>query len=501
MLTPEQIAKLRGDFGIGVEPKTTVGSLFGIQDSLAKRGANVTAAKDREALGQQSRASTILQTAGQAAGLATDVAGGAIAAVTPQPIKDVVSGTAQVVGQGFGAIDQIAKTIDPKSQNIMESYSAWKQAHPEAAGNLEASVNIGSLLPVGKIVGKAGEVVSDMASIVPKLASGAIESPRIATAVKNAAKGVLFKETPAPVATALKETQTNSFKNYVQLAKDATQSNKAPTPLEFAGSRATEALKTIDQQLKAINIQKSALLDKPKWANHQVGDVASSFATGLEKRLSSTKLVAGDEALVTKVQEEVAKLGSNPTAKQVDKFIDYAQKLIYSSNRDLTLPVTGEGEGILRPLIGQMNSALKKRLPTSYTNLNASASQLYDVIGELNTKLGKDSERAGALMKRVFSPSDANTKALFEKVNKLTGIDLVNEATVAKYAMELFGDVRQKSLLSDLGILAKGNNPSGMIEKMLAWAHDHLNTPEMQAERATALTKSAKSLPLPAKQK
>jgi hypothetical protein len=107
---------------------------------------------------------------------------------------------------------------------------------------------------------------------------------------------------------------------------------------------------------------------------------------------------------------------------------------------------------VVRRELGKLNDALKSQLPKSYRDLNERYADLVGTRNELNLKLGAESEKGGALMKRVFSPSDANTKKLFAKVHEVTGIDLVHEATLAKYVMELLGDARQKSLLEQLNL-------------------------------------------------
>ena len=53
-------------------------------------------------------------------------------------------------------------------------------------------------------------------------------------------------------------------------------------------------------------------------------------------------------------------------------------------------------------------------------------------------------------MKRVFSPTSGNTRPMFEQIKVETGIDLVKEATLAKFAMESVGDFKQRSLLENI---------------------------------------------------
>ena len=58
-------------------------------------------------------------------------------------------------------------------------------------------------------------------------------------------------------------------------------------------------------------------------------------------------------------------------------------------------------------------------------------------------------------MKRLFSPIGGDTRRIFAEIQAETGVDLVKEATLAKFAMEGVGDVRQASLLKQLDVLSQ----------------------------------------------
>lgn len=193
----------------------------------------------------------------------------------------------------------------------------------------------------------------------------------------------------------------------------------------------------------------------------------------------------GDTKLFNDIATEATKLGDNPTAKQVDNFIDFVQDRIYTGGRDLTVPITDEATGVLRQMTGQLNEALKTQLPESYRGLNSKYADMVGIRNELNTKLGREGEKGGALMKRVFSPSDANTKKLFEDVKALTGVDLVDEATLARFMMEVAGDTRQASMLQQLDL------PSPTKAGILNWLAERFaksfNTPEEKLRRAREL--------------
>ncbi len=194
--------------------------------------------------------------------------------------------------------------------------------------------------------------------------------------------------------------------------------------------------------------------------------------------------------------EQAEKLGNNPTAAQVDKFVDYAQSRIYTGGRDLSLPVTDKVTATIRGITGRLNESLKSKLPESYRTLNSQYSDMVGTRDELNIKLGKEGERAGSLMKRVFSPSDANTKKLFADVKRLTGIDLVNEAVLAKYVMEAYGDARQASLLEQ----AIGKGPSiisksGLLTEAYNKAKSVVQNPDANIGKGRRMTIGGETTP------
>lgn len=315
--------------------------------------------------------------------------------------------------------------------------------------------------------------------------------------LRNNPMSLLEKPTPKPVQSALKDTKTSVFDEYSSAAKKATESYKNPTPLEMAGEKAQSALDTIQRKLNSTAQQKNTVINQAAVGNKPVGSIVVKFRQNLSNYLKSKTAIEGDSSLLRNVMSEAEKLGNNPSAKQVDKFIDYVQDKIYTSKKDLTVPVTDSTTAALRQLTGILNENLKSQLPESYRGLNSRYSTLVEVRNELNSKLGAGGERGGSLMKRVFSPSDANTKKLFEDVRVYTGVDLVNEATIARYVMETMGDARQASLLEQLQLPSLSKQ--GILDYVKNYIIEQANTPEAQIDRARSFTKPDTSAPAPAK--
>lgn len=300
------------------------------------------------------------------------------------------------------------------------------------------------------------------------------------------------------VETVLKETPKPKLDEYVNVARKATENSKNITPLEVVGKKAGTALDTIQTKLDQVGKAKQAILDDLTTGvgNKKVGPLMIRFRQGLRTALEDETLVAGDKNMVNDIIEESKKLGDNPTAKKVDKFVDYIQSRVYTGSRDLSVPVTDKITSVIRKQTGILNKGLKNQLPESYSTLNSRYADLVGTRDELNLKLGKEGERAGALMKRVFSPSDANTKELFAKVLEETGVDLVNEAVLAKYVMETLGDARQASLLEQA--LGRGQSmmtKNGIISDLLQKAKGVIQNPEANIRKARRMTTGGETTP------
>src|SRR3990167_5494214 len=130
-----------------VQKKT--GLAQGVKEDFVRRGKNVMAAQEKTIKGKQSTASLGLQTLGQGFGLLGDVAtrgiGAAYKAVTPdlteQGVKDF----------GIKILNShVGQSALYAAMQGMEIYQGWKKKNQTAAANVEAAVNIASVLPAAK---------------------------------------------------------------------------------------------------------------------------------------------------------------------------------------------------------------------------------------------------------------------------------------------------------------------------------------------------------------
>ena len=212
-----------------VAPSEDSGFFSNVSESFKKR-----VEKGSDAIvSNQSLGNKILQTVGQGAGFVGDV-------VSELPIIKQITGLA---GKGISALSETApikavgEAISPVTQKAVET---WESLPEDTRKNLEAVVNIGSLIPIGKgAVGgvkgaiKAGEKVVDIATPIVKGTGNIIGSTyktakTLGTGIKelaiSTAKGT--KNIPERIATNVAEKQVtrNAIKSLpTQTARKAVE--------------------------------------------------------------------------------------------------------------------------------------------------------------------------------------------------------------------------------------------------------------------------------------
>ena len=498
-LSEEEFAKLKQKLG-GVPQDTTSTSqpnyFERVGADLAKRGENITkaVAKGTESFGKEvvpkSLLSAGLQTAGNVAGGALDIIGEGVSSVLKttgleKPVSNVVS--------------KIAETSPVK--RVTDFYNSLS---PESQANLDSIVNIGSLLTAGTISKKltpkgtmnslksAGTNVLENTKSALANTGTFIKNPirstknaitDTSTFLKSTKEKASDLLTPIPQGTekVLQETKLPILDNYIKIGQEAVADYSKQTPLEFAGVQGEKAVQKLSSQLQTIGRKKGALTEKI--ATKPMGNVASQLRESLRQdlitRTGSTldyttgklKSASGrvssitdnaDVKLLSEVDNSLARLGKNPTFRQVDDTIDKLQQLLYERSSNVLKPRNTKVEGILKKNIRTLNDLAKsfatKNGAKDYVKYNDAYARYLNAQTKLNKLLGAEGDKGGALMKRVFSPSDAGTKKLFNEVKTLTKgqYDLISEATLAKFVMENLGDARQASLLEEA---IRGNLP------------------------------------------
>jgi hypothetical protein len=123
------------------------GFLGNIATDIRTRSTNVASSRTMVDSGRQTLLEGGLQTAGQMAGLAGDVVTRGAEALTPNFIKEPLTRLTEKVAQ-----------TEPV-QDAVGAYTKWAETNPRAAKDLEAIINIGSLIGGAKVASKTGEAV------------------------------------------------------------------------------------------------------------------------------------------------------------------------------------------------------------------------------------------------------------------------------------------------------------------------------------------------------
>lgn len=287
--------------------------------------------------------------------------------------------------------------------------------------------------------------------------------------------------------TALTRTPREVFDKIVTQGREAMTDDRIKTPIEYVGESIADGLKLVKQKASEVGSKKSEMIKLPSAFK---GDGIKKFRGGLQTFLNSRSFIKNDKGLLKDVVSQFKALGDNPTKGQVDKFIDFVQDGLYAGEKNLTLPVSNKTTGALKSLVRGLNEDLKKQLPNDYRLLNDEYGKLSGLMSELNTKLGKKGGNAGSLVKRLFSPSDARTKELFQELGKITGQDYFRDARLAKFVMESLGDTRVESLLEQIP-----KNKGQFIDKLFDYAvektgiKDPIKAAEKFLEQQSLLTK------------
>lgn len=234
--------------------------------------------------------------------------------------------------------------------------------------------------------------------------------------------------------------------------------------MEDAGKMKSELLTSIEDVKMPGNIPgrsidnvKSVIKDRFGVEIDQAGNVYES--TGRVASIDSKS-----QKLISEYVGMLRELGPNPTARKLDDFVDATQRMLYKQSSPNLYEVADEPViAFLKSETGNINNQLKstvdgvleaKGLPAEYAALNTKYSELIEIQNNLNKRLGTEGDKGASLMKSLFSPQTGEpTRRLFAQINEETGIDLFQEAALAKFAMESVGDPRSKSLLQQLDLL------------------------------------------------
>lgn len=338
-----------------------------------------------------------------------------------------------------GTITQdIAQTAD-------EMTTALKtQANEMGRGQNSSSARLANLFP---------ETVDDAVDIADE--SARITRQDVADAVV-AAKKENFADL---------RTKNNRYSEAARRAVnvDGSANPRNPTPFEIEGDDIVSTVKSLREQMKAVGKQKADIVKKSTAKFTDTG-IQNDFASIIEDRLGARVISdadgdfsitaapgrtlkisdPSDQKIVIETMKDLSEL-SGKGVLEVDDLVDRMQgRVTYKAG---AIAPNSAVEGAVKSATKKLNETLKAQLPKEYSKLNAKYSVLKNVVSWADKNLGPEQVRAGALVKRIFSPSDAGAKKMLTLIKALTGKDHISGAILAMEAMKSVKDPRAASLL------------------------------------------------------
>lgn len=322
---------------------------------------------------------------------------------------------------------------------------------------------------------------------------------QIKTILEDRANKVIAEIKPTLAEQARNTNQRLNF--YLDKARKAVSDPRADTPFEFVGARGVSALEDLSGKLSDLGKKKQQLLvDVGENSVQGIAGVKKTFFDGLKDRLnitikqtdegiefvpvdgrvSSVPFDKEDQTLIRKSLVLLSNLQDSDAVLKVDGTVDALQDFLYKTQKNITQPINSKLEGLMKEVTGELNELVKKSAGDSYRRVNAKYASIVDIRNDLNKALGKEGNKGASLVKRIFSPTDGGTKKLFKKIEQVTGINLIDEAVLAKFAMEEAGDARQANLLEEI---IKIRDPKSFVSKMVDNAIKKIKNPVREAKK------------------
>lgn len=435
-----------------------------VAESAMKRSQNIQEIDQAYINGEQGRLRSIGQTVGQLAGAGAD----AITAVGKGAVNVFLSDKSEkavtdVIGK-FGT----KVMANPKVQEIVNKYNSLPEEQQRDIDAVGGVVDLVSNFIGGGAVSKGGELASTGLKSTGKVLGDVIDTASttlkettqsIVPATKEGFINFVTPNVDESVKTILKTTPTNKFDEVVRIAQDASIDPTKPSTYEFVAKSMTDATKQIDNQVKSLTQQKNTIINKAKTGLTDFQKETGKTILEINRGLKDSKL---GKSFIERLKQVKTKIDA-------DKAIDDLQDVLYKGNKDMTIPVGSTEDKLLKSVLGKYNTTLKSSLPASYGKINTEISNRIKAINVLNRSLGEvvdgTATRGAGLVKQFFSPAGTKTKQLFDYIKKTTGVDLAQDAVLAKYVGEAFGDTKIKSLLEGVP-----TTKTGTIDRVIDFA-------------------------------
>lgn len=503
-LTPEEFKKLYGEAGLKSVQDVSKKPTESVQPGFIDRVSNVVSTAGKDVYNKITTPTDGSVLGNIKAGTeATATAFNAIPQVAVQALPEFartgLSKLGEFISSGIQAgANKIADI--PQLQSFVTQHPEATKALEDILGTSSAAGQIsGDILATNQVAKTTQNVVDTGIKAVNNVAeqgksaydalSGKL--PNITSYPKQFLDKITTDKISPQVKTILQDAPVEKLDRYIADGVKAQSDPRALTPLEKAGETAVSTAKIIKSDLGNLGRQKVATLDSV--GNVKVPGVAIEQIDKI-KTLLQKNLTKDERGFVNSYIKELEVLGKNPAAKTVDALVDKMQSTFFEKGGLTAIPVTTRIKSLINTSIGEINSKLKSVVDGAlgskdYSILNQQYANKVKLFGALNKSLGAEGARGSSLLKRFFSPQDAGTKKLFGYIKQYYGIDLAQDATLAKFVMETLGDTRAKSLLQ-LPPMSK----SGIIDRALQAVENKLTSPTKVLDKARTMAQKKTTL-------
>lgn len=268
-------------------------------EDFSKRKEQAQQAANRSAAGKQNLVQDAFQAGGLLIGGASDIVGNVLGSAgryahdnAPETL-DAIGGDIKAGAKSVGSAiyNQAPETFDAAGAQVKDkiaAYQDWAKANPAEAATIGGAANIASVLPVGKIAGKVGQVVEDTTKAVGRTVRESGESAAEAAKSKLASDLYTPKLTPAVMKERAANTVTKGINQkpvYVPPANEA----DAIKALQELPIKKTNTLQknlnivsgAVSNEAKSLSsiLQKTSVKYKPEFFSNKLDDTLNQIKT------------------------------------------------------------------------------------------------------------------------------------------------------------------------------------------------------------------------------
>jgi hypothetical protein len=490
-----------------------------IASSFKTRRSAVQTAKEAQAGGTQSGLETLYQTAGQAAGLVSDVFGslikGGVKAALPQGAENAIKSGVTAVAEPIVNTDVVKSVI-----------SKYNSLDEKTKRNLEATLGIGSLAldvataGAGKKVAQTGietgirgalRATDTTKSLLSKAKTSVVDTvenfgkkvldPEVSDATKvslNPMKALAdsgqditvsingklkkLSEVTPDENVSLQMSTKRSLETFDEQAKKFAKdrSVKGGSPVEIVGNRIDRVVDFANKRRQSIGKKMGDI--EIKYANDTlpIGENTSNAFIETIKNFDNPRfgVDTADSGVIRKLVKDFDELEQTGSSigdrlefiRSWDKYLNDSKDAFGKFKENAT--VNTRIQNAVKTLKDETVNAVSnkdqvyKQLRTQYRTYK----QLDEIADNLLGKdgaLGQRIKGAATVKRAVQSNSDAGARQFLVKLKELTGYDAIKEGDLALTAMENVGDYQGLSLLN---IVREGK--TGLINKGLEKIQD-----------------------------